>query len=66
MNVGPSKEGMIPVIMQERLLQMGEWLGINGEAIYNTVPWTVQNDTLTPGVWCAILFIIAIHLNTKK
>jgi len=50
-NVGPTKEGTIPIILQERLLQMGEWLGINGEAIYTTVPWTVQNDTLTSDVW---------------
>ena len=50
-NVGPTKEGIIPVILQERLLQMGEWLSINGEAIYDSIPWTVQNDTLTPGVW---------------
>lgn len=33
MNVGPTKEGVIPPIMQERLLQMGEWLGNNGEAV---------------------------------
>jgi alpha-L-fucosidase len=50
-NVGPTKEGVIVPIQQERLLQLGEWLGVNGEAIYDTVPWTVQNDTLTPGVW---------------
>jgi len=50
-NVGPTREGMIPPIQQERLLQMGNWLDINGEAIYNSVPWTFQNDTVTPGVW---------------
>jgi len=50
-NVGPTKEGLIVPIQQERILQLGEWLGINGDAIYETVPWTVQNDTLTPGVW---------------
>jgi len=51
-NVGPTKDGMIAAIMEERLLQMGEWLGINGEAIYGSVPWKVaQNDSIAPGVW---------------
>lgn len=34
LNVGPAADGTIPVIMQERLLQIGEWLKVNGEAIY--------------------------------
>lgn len=29
----------------------GAWLTINGEAIYDTKPWSVQNDTLTGSVW---------------
>lgn len=36
LNVGPASDGTIPVIMQERLLDIGNWLKINGEAIYNT------------------------------
>ena len=32
-DVGPTKEGTIPVIMQERLMQMGNWLKTNGEAV---------------------------------
>lgn len=52
--MGPTKEGMIAPIQQERLLQMGEWLGLHGEAIYSTVPWTFQNDTATANVWYGV------------
>lgn len=30
---------------------MGDWLKRNGDAIYNSVPWIYQNDTVTPDVW---------------
>lgn len=38
LNVGPTADGRIPVIMQERLVEIGEWLSLNGEAIYETKP----------------------------
>lgn len=50
-NVGPTQNGLIQPIFVERLLQMGNWLKINGEAIYESRPWTHQNDTKTPDVW---------------
>ena len=36
LNVGPTADGRIPVIMQDRLAFLGEWLKHNGEAIYGT------------------------------
>nr|XP_023013458.1 plasma alpha-L-fucosidase-like [Leptinotarsa decemlineata] len=51
MNIGPTKEGTIAPIFQERLLQMGQWLSVNGESIYGTTPHKIQNDTTSDGVW---------------
>jgi alpha-L-fucosidase len=39
LDIGPTGDGRIPVIMEERLLQIGRWLKTNGEAIYGTRPW---------------------------
>jgi alpha-L-fucosidase len=36
LDIGPAADGTIPVIMQQRLLEIGDWLKVNGEAIYGT------------------------------
>ncbi|GAB0097893.1 Alpha-L-fucosidase [Sergentomyia squamirostris] len=73
-NVGPTKEGLIAPIFEERLLDMGKWLTNNGEAIYATNPWRYQNDTQTPGVWYTsrqeadrlIVFAIVLNFPTSR
>ncbi|XP_070580012.1 alpha-L-fucosidase-like [Ptychodera flava] len=51
MNVGPTHDGRIIPLFEERLRQMGSWLKVNGEAIYSSKPWTHQNDTKTSRIW---------------
>ncbi len=39
LNIGPTADGRIPVIMQQRLKEIGDWLNVNGEGIYSTRRW---------------------------
>ncbi|HZH66632.1 MAG TPA: alpha-L-fucosidase [Flavisolibacter sp.] len=39
LDVGPMADGTIPPMQASRILEMGEWLRVNGEAIYDTKPW---------------------------
>ena len=36
LDIGPTADGRIPVIMQQRLIDIGDWLKVNGDAIYGT------------------------------
>ncbi len=40
LNVGPAADGQIPLLQQERLLDLGKWLEVNGEAIYASRPYS--------------------------
>ena len=36
LNIGPTCDGRIPVIQQQRLSDIGKWLKVNGEAVYGS------------------------------
>lgn len=42
--MGPTAEGLIPGPSVERLAEMGEWMRINGEAIYGSRLWAYYED----------------------
>jgi alpha-L-fucosidase len=44
LNIGPRPDGSIPQEEQDILLEVGNWLRINGEAIYGTRPWKTYGE----------------------
>ena len=45
LNIGPAADGTIHPIFADRLLGIGRWLQVNGDAIYATQPWKYTNET---------------------
>ncbi|MCK4921206.1 MAG: alpha-L-fucosidase [Bacteroidales bacterium] len=44
LNIGPKATGEVPQQSVDNLLVVGEWLSVNGEAIYNTRKWKVTHE----------------------
>lgn len=44
LNVCPKTDGTFTEDQKERLYAMGDWLEVNGEAIYGTRPWAVHGE----------------------
>jgi alpha-L-fucosidase len=44
LNVGPRADGTVPEEVQSVLRQMGDWLRVNGEAIYGSRPWALYGE----------------------
>ncbi len=44
LNIGPRPDGTIPQPEQDMLLEVGRWLSVHGEAIYETRPWRVFGE----------------------
>ena len=44
LNIGPRADGTIPEQEESMLAEIGQWLALNGEAIYETRPWKVYGE----------------------
>lgn len=51
LDIGPAADGTIPVVMQQRLTEIGKWLKVNGDAIFDTEVWEQAPDMHKDGIF---------------
>ena len=49
LNVGPKADGSISEIQLDRLQKLGDWLAVNGEGIFDSVPWVRASPASSGG-----------------
>jgi alpha-L-fucosidase len=47
LNIGPMGDGTVPEESVRLLHEVGDWMKVNGEAIYGTQKWTIQREGST-------------------
>jgi alpha-L-fucosidase len=50
LNVGPMADGTIPALQRERLLGLGRWMEVNGEAVTGAHPWRRAEGKISEGI----------------
>jgi alpha-L-fucosidase len=49
LNIGPMPDGTVSEIQLDRLHKLGEWLNVNGEALFDSRPWVRASATTPDG-----------------